>query len=222
MSLDVPNVPLADQNTRMMYTLGQPTLEHLRLQPPLQEVLDLQRKHVIETHARLVQHANTDKSADESIAFEEPLGVLLIELEQLTSGTSDFGEGEADAPDLALVAETELASKLKTEQADEKHHRRDKAVNTPSTQHRDEPPRRASLAPYNCCGSSVRTSSQKNDLHTRFVVVSWCATAVREKKESVLHGKATLIIHAQSHGVLPWKRSDTGERLDEMSPRERL
>jgi len=39
---DSPNVPLPDQNTSMVNTLGQSTLEYLSLEPPLQEILNLQ------------------------------------------------------------------------------------------------------------------------------------------------------------------------------------
>lgn len=96
----------------MMDALRQPALEHLRLQPPLQKVLDLEREHVIEPHARLVEYTNAHEPADERVALEEPLRVLVVELEQLTRGTPDFGEDQGDTPDLALVAEAVLAREL--------------------------------------------------------------------------------------------------------------
>lgn len=37
---------------------------------------------------------------------------LLVELEELTSGTTDLGQNEGNAPDFALVAETVLSSEL--------------------------------------------------------------------------------------------------------------
>jgi hypothetical protein len=55
-----PNVPLPDQNTSVMNTLSETALEHLSLKPPLQEILDLQSQHVIETHATLIEHTDTD------------------------------------------------------------------------------------------------------------------------------------------------------------------
>lgn len=103
---------LSDEHTRVVNTLGEVSLEHLRLQPALQEILDLQRQHVIESHAGLVKHTNADETANEGIALEEPLGVFVVELEELTGSTTDFGEDETDAPDFALVAETVLAGKL--------------------------------------------------------------------------------------------------------------
>ena len=95
-----------------MYALGQAELEHLGLEPPFEEILDLEREHVVETHAGLVEHANADESADESVALEQPLRVLVVELEELTCGATDFGEGERDAPDFAFVAEAVFACKL--------------------------------------------------------------------------------------------------------------
>lgn len=97
----------------MVNALGQSTLEDLSLQPPLQEVLDLQRQHVIETHALLVKHTNANKTTDQGISLEKSLGVLLVQLEELSGGTTNLGQDERDAPNLALVAETVLSSELK-------------------------------------------------------------------------------------------------------------
>ena len=96
----------------MVDALRQTKLEHLCLKSPLQEVLNLQRQHVIQTHARLVEHSDTDKTTDEGVTLEQTLGVLVIELQQLTSSTTDFGEGETNAPDFALVSEAVLAGEL--------------------------------------------------------------------------------------------------------------
>lgn len=86
----LPNVALSDERTSVVNTLGEVRLEHLRLQPAFQEILDFQRQHVIETHAGLVKHTNADETTDEGIALEKALGVLVVELEQLTSSTTDF------------------------------------------------------------------------------------------------------------------------------------
>lgn len=109
---DAPDVTLTDEGASMVDALRQAALEDLGLQPPLQEILDLEGKHVIETHAGLVEHTDAHKTANQGVTLEETLGVLGIELEQLTSSTTDFGEGEGDAPDLALVAEAIFAGKL--------------------------------------------------------------------------------------------------------------
>ena len=80
----VPDVPLIDQNTSVVNTLRQSEFVDASLQATLQEVLDLQGKHVVEFHARLIEHTNTDQTANERIAFEEALGVFLIKGEELT------------------------------------------------------------------------------------------------------------------------------------------
>ena len=109
---NAPNVPLADEDTGVVDRLGEATLEDLGLETTLQEVLNLEGKHVIETHARLVEHTDTDETADKSVTLEETLGVLRVELQQLTRSTTDLRQHERNAPDLALVTETVLAGKL--------------------------------------------------------------------------------------------------------------
>lgn len=83
-------MPLPDEDTSVVNALGQAALENLGLEPPLQEILDLQRQHIIETHAGLIEHTNSYKSANESVTLEQPLGVFVVELEELTGSTSDF------------------------------------------------------------------------------------------------------------------------------------
>jgi len=95
-----------------MNRLRETRLENLGLQTALQEILDLQGKHVIEPHTALVEHTNTDQSTDKSVTLEETLRVLVIELEQLTGCTADLGQNKRDAPNLALVAQTVLSREL--------------------------------------------------------------------------------------------------------------
>jgi len=106
------DVTLADEDTSVVDRLGKAALEDLRLETALQEVLDLQRQHVIEPHAALVEHTDPDKTADERVTLEKTLGVLVVELEELTSSTTNFRQNQGDAPNFALVAETGLAGKL--------------------------------------------------------------------------------------------------------------
>lgn len=79
------DVALADEDTGVVDRLGEPELVHTRLQAALQEVLDLEGEHVVELHARLVEHANADQTANERVTFEETLGVLLVERQKLTA-----------------------------------------------------------------------------------------------------------------------------------------
>ena len=110
--LSVPNVPLPDQDTGVVDGLGQATLENLSLETTLQEILDFQRQHVVQTHTGLVEHTNADETTNKGVTLEKTLGVLVIELEELTGRTTDLGEDETNAPNLALVAETVLAREL--------------------------------------------------------------------------------------------------------------
>lgn len=72
MSLEcyLPDVSLADEDTSMVDTLGKSKLEDLRLQSPLQEVLNLQTQDVIELHLTLIKHTNPHQTPEQSITWE--------------------------------------------------------------------------------------------------------------------------------------------------------
>jgi len=106
------DVALADQNTGVVDGLGKAELVDAGLQAALEEVLDLKGQDVIELHARLVEDTDAHETADKGVTLEQALGVLLVEREQRTGSTTDLGEGQLDAPDLALVAETIFADEL--------------------------------------------------------------------------------------------------------------
>ncbi len=103
---------LPDENSSVVDALGQSALEDLGLQTALQEIFDLQSQHVIETHAGLIEHTDTDESSNQGVTLKETLGVLLVELKQLTGGTTNFGKDEGNAPDFALVAEAVFTGEL--------------------------------------------------------------------------------------------------------------
>lgn len=128
------DVPLTDQDAGVVDRLGEARLEDLGLEATLEEVLDLEREDVIETHAGLVEDTDADQTAheqgscqlrtlrtqnragdipaDQGVSLKETLRVLLVELEELTSGTTDLGQNEGDPPDLLLVLEAILAREL--------------------------------------------------------------------------------------------------------------
>ena len=106
------NVPLSNEGSCVVDTLRQTALEHLSLETAFQEIFDLQGQHVIETHAGLIEHTDTDETADKGVTLEKTLGVFVVELEEFTSGTTNFGEDKGDTPDFAFVAEAVLAGKL--------------------------------------------------------------------------------------------------------------
>lgn len=78
------DVALADQDTGVVDGLGQTKLPDAGLEAALQEILDLEGQDVIQLHAGLVKNTDADETANEGIAFEETLGVLLVEGKKLT------------------------------------------------------------------------------------------------------------------------------------------
>lgn len=80
------DVTLADKDTSVVDGLGQAELVDESLEAALQEILSLEGQDVIELHAGLIEHTDADEAANEGIAFEETLGVLLVEGEKLTVG----------------------------------------------------------------------------------------------------------------------------------------
>merc|ERR550525_1422966 len=106
------NVPLLDEDTCVVDRLGKSKLEHLRLQPALQEVLDLEAENVVKLHSVVTEDASPDEPPEERVTLKEPAGVLLLQSEQLTSGGPDQGQAVLHAPHLALVPQTVLADEL--------------------------------------------------------------------------------------------------------------
>jgi hypothetical protein len=106
------DVALTDKDTGVVNRLGEAKLVDAGLEATLQEILKLQGQHVIELHAGLVENTDTDKSSNQGIAFEETLGVLLVECKKLTGSTTDLGQSQTDSPDLTLVAQAILSDEL--------------------------------------------------------------------------------------------------------------
>jgi hypothetical protein len=84
----IPDVTLADQDTGVVDGLGETELVDTGLETTLQEILNLQGQDVIELHAGLIEHTDTNETTNEGISFEETLGVLLIESKKLTTPIS--------------------------------------------------------------------------------------------------------------------------------------
>lgn len=78
------DVALADQDTGVVDGLGETELVDASLETALKEILDLQGQDVIELHAALVEDTDTHETANQGVTFEQTLGVLLVEGEQLT------------------------------------------------------------------------------------------------------------------------------------------
>jgi hypothetical protein len=103
---------LPDQNTGMVDGFSEATLENLCLKTTLQEVLDFEGQHVIETHTGFIEHTNANKTTDEGVTLKQTLGVFAVELQELTGSTTNLREGETDTPYLTFVTEAVLAGKL--------------------------------------------------------------------------------------------------------------
>ena len=92
------DVTLADQDTGVVDRLGETELVDAGLEAALQEILSLEGQDVIELHAGLVEHTDAHEAANEGIALEEALGVLLVERKKLTTDMSapnfNVGMGE--------------------------------------------------------------------------------------------------------------------------------
>ena len=64
---NVPNVTLANKNASVVDGLGQTQFEDLGLEATLQEIFNLQAEHVIELHAALLKHADTDQTTQKGV-----------------------------------------------------------------------------------------------------------------------------------------------------------
>lgn len=76
---------LTDEDTSVMDRLGKTELVDAGLETALQEVLDLKGQDVIELHAGLIEHTDTDETTNESVTLEETLGVLLVKSQERTA-----------------------------------------------------------------------------------------------------------------------------------------
>ena len=104
------DVPLADQNARVMNRFGQSEFENLSLKSPLQKVLDFETQNVIEFHLVFWENSDAHQSTQQSVSFEEPFWVLLLERQQSTSDFSDFGDSQFDTPDFTLVTKKQVSN----------------------------------------------------------------------------------------------------------------
>jgi hypothetical protein len=72
-------VSLLDEDTSVVDRLCETELVDTGLETTLEEVLDLEGKNVIQSHARLVEDTDTYETADQGVTLEETLGVLLVQ-----------------------------------------------------------------------------------------------------------------------------------------------
>ena len=96
------DVSLLDEDTGVVNRLGETKLEHLGLQPALHEVLGLEGEHVVELHLVLGEHAGPHEAPEQRVTLEQPLGILLVQGEQLAGGGPDLGQAVLHPPDLLI------------------------------------------------------------------------------------------------------------------------
>merc|ERR1712079_717980 len=106
------DVSLANEDTGVVDRLRESKLEDLGLEPPLQEILNLQAENEIELHVVLVEHSNPDETTKQCVSLEQPPGVFLLQGEQLTSSLTDVGKNQLHSPHLTLVPQTEFTDQL--------------------------------------------------------------------------------------------------------------
>jgi hypothetical protein len=90
-------VSLSDEDTGVVDRLGESELEDLGLETSLQEILSLEGQHVIQSHSAVIEHTDSDQSSDQGVTLEKSLGVLVLELEELSGSTSDLGGSQYEA-----------------------------------------------------------------------------------------------------------------------------
>ena len=106
------DVSLSQEDTGVVHRLSHVLLHEHSLEASLEELVKSQTENVIKGSLAFLEKAELHDSSNQSVTFELPPWVVLIEGEQLTSSLSEFGQTELDSPDFSLASETELADDL--------------------------------------------------------------------------------------------------------------
>lgn len=77
-----PDMPLLDEDSSMVNGLGHARFEDQGLEAALQEVLNSEGQDIIELVLALFQEPIAEHTTEESLPFEDPSWVLLIEREE--------------------------------------------------------------------------------------------------------------------------------------------
>jgi hypothetical protein len=105
-------VALPDEHTSMMDGLCHAILEDNGLKTTLKEVLNSERKNVIELVLALTEETIAVHAAQECLALEDTAGVLLVKGEELPCSIPDAAEGILHTPQLALAPQAILTNQL--------------------------------------------------------------------------------------------------------------
>jgi hypothetical protein len=104
------DVSLSNQHTSVVDGLGQTGLENKSLKSTVEQSLGGQLQDIIELLLFVTEETISDHSSEKGGAFEESLGIVSFESEELSGSLSDLGEGVLDSPDLSLTSETVLTT----------------------------------------------------------------------------------------------------------------
>lgn len=72
-------MPLLDQDPGVVDRFSEAVFEDLVLEPSVQKVFDFETEDVIEFLLAFVEDANSEKSSEEGVTFEESFGVFFIQ-----------------------------------------------------------------------------------------------------------------------------------------------
>jgi len=106
------DVALTDENACVVDALGKAELEHLCLQPALEEVLRGEREDVVELVLILIEEAVSESTAEDCFALKDTPWMALVKREKLTSSVAHLAEHELHAPDFTFVPETVLPNQF--------------------------------------------------------------------------------------------------------------
>jgi hypothetical protein len=101
---DLPDMAVADQNTSVMQRDRQVSLVHESLKAPAHNIRSLDAQHIIEfTLPLLIQKAKAGTTAEESLALEDSLRVLLLKSKKISGGFTHLSQNHLNTPNFTLV-----------------------------------------------------------------------------------------------------------------------
>jgi len=108
----IPDMPLPDEDTRVMDRLSHTRLEHNSLKTTLEKVLNSQSQDVIELVLALIKKPVTVHPTEQSLTFKDPSWALLIKSQKISSSITDTAKRVLHSPELTLVTQTILTNQL--------------------------------------------------------------------------------------------------------------
>ena len=104
------DVSLSDEHSGVVDGLGEAGLVDDGLQSSVEQSLGGQLQDVIELLLVVAEEPVPDHSSEKGGAFEQTLGVVGVQGEELSGSLSDLGQSVLDSPDLSLASQAVLAA----------------------------------------------------------------------------------------------------------------